>query len=426
MKQKLAAITIILCSIHVFGLYYSAGKSVYFAIDFLGFALIGWSLVFNKKSTQAIPNHFGKPLTYLFLALFISTLSCFIFHDQSILATIIAMRYIFYLAVYFQLRKLNIEKQWIEKMILIGAAIYMVVFFIQVAIFPLKIVDTGRIEEADRGFLRFRIEGAGFLMLAAFMSLNRFLLNKNRQSLLFYIICMVALVMLGFRTLLLTGVIASVFLALKISSDRVKVIRNTFLSLLFILALYLVPFINTYVNDLVELTQSQTDMGDDYVRYQTYNFYRYKVNKDELTLLFGNGFPQDDSRYGKMVSRGVDRGYIYADLGMIGFYLIYGLLAFVAFLYFVIKAVLIKLPKNSQYLNVYFFYMLISSLTTVELYRIGILGIEALALVLIELSLSKKNNSTGLSAQLRSVHHLPVIQTASSDQKPSHSVFITT
>ncbi len=386
-SRKNQVLISILCSVHIFGLYYSIGDFVYFILDGIGLLIIFKNyLEFTYSKNQN--DSFKGPIYLLFICLIVNSISCLIYHDQDIVATLVAMRYFLYLGIYFVLSNAKLSKFYLEKIIVYGATIYLIVFLIQVVIFPLKIVPTGRIDGLDRGLLRFRIEGAGFLMLAGFLFLNRFILYKHKLQLIKYFICLAGLFMLGFRTLLIVAILCSVVLIFRTLNKPLKIVPYLIFISVALYFIYNVPFVNDFINNSSEETSNQLEAGNDYIRFQTFDFYFNKVNVDELSLIFGNGFPQEDSGYGKMVtSQGVEsNGYIFADIGLIGFAIIYGILSLVALLWISFKAIFYKLPKDSIYLSIYFLYLLLSSITTVEIYRIGIFGIEALALYLINVS----------------------------------------
>ncbi|MBI9034688.1 MAG: hypothetical protein JEZ03_09490 [Bacteroidales bacterium] len=388
MKSKPLLIIIILCSVHVFELYYNLGEVFYFVLDAIGFATIFLGIYLRNNYIRPKFQLFRRPLIVLYVALFVSVISCYYFHGQGVISTIIAMRYLFYLTIYFLLTKLKLEKQWLEKMIIVGAGIYLLVFITQVLIFPIEIVDVGRIKHTDRGLLRFRIEGVGFLMLAAFLCLNRFLINRKLLYAIFYGICLGGLFMLGFRTLLLTALFSSYVLLLRLSGNPWAVFRNNLLIFIFLIGLYSIPYVNAFVDEAVEMTFEQADMYEDYIRFRTFDFLYNEVNIDNYTLVLGNGFPQEDSEYGKFVKGvGVEQnGFIFQDLGLIGFGIIYGVLSLLAYLFIAFKAIFIKTKKEDLYLSCYFIYLVTSSITTTEIYRIGIFGVIALALYLIDLS----------------------------------------
>ena len=388
MNSKQIVVILILCSTHLFGLYYNLGQIAYFILDGIGGTLIFFKILGQDK---IIPNRFQlfrQPLIWFYVAILASSISCYINHNQNILATIIAMRYFIYLSIYFAFSKANLRKEWFEKAIIIGASIYLLIFITQVVIFPVEIVNVGRIEEADRGLLRFRIEGAGFLMLAGFLCLNRFLIQFNWRHGLFYLICLGGLFMLGFRTLLITALFTSAILMFRISNRPLLLIRNLTLLFMIIVALFSIPYVRSFTDEAVAMTMEQAEMDDDYIRFQTFDFFYNQVNKNNKTLIFGNGFPQEDSEYGQFVKDvGVNQqGFIFQDLGLIGFGIIYGATSLLALLMISFIAISTKTKKEDLYLGCYFIYLLTSSITTTEIYRIGIFGVMALALHLIDLS----------------------------------------
>ncbi|WP_025761929.1 hypothetical protein [Dyadobacter tibetensis] len=380
----------LLCSVHLFGLYFRVGESVYFILDALALVLIFRDLIsHNYSSTKKRSS--STLLQLFFVAILLSAVSCWLYHDQNIVATIIAMRYFFYLLVYFQLHKLRIHKEFLEQLIFILAMVYMTVFLTQFLLYPYKIVNYGSIEGFDRGLLRFRIEGAGFLMLSTLLALNRFILTRKTKYIIFYAVGFLFLFLLGFRTLLISGVIASYVLVIRLTANPFKIIRNTCIIGLLLGCIYLLPSFQDYIDSMTEQTKNQYVDGQDYIRVRTFNFFSDKVNVDIGSLIFGNGFPQEDSRYGNLVLNiGAKlNGYIFADLGIIGFAFIYGIFALILFISIFIKAIFTKTSQDTFYLSSYFLYILIASLTTVELYRNGMFGIEAMVLYLIDISKRK-------------------------------------
>lgn len=376
-------IIFLFCSFHFYGLHYRIHEFLYFLFDAIGFCLLIGSQFLEVKK-KPFRKNFKKLLLLLFFFLIISAISASFFHQQSFFKTIVAMRYIFYLFGYFLFTKFNIDNRKIYEAIKYGCIFYMIVFSIQFLIFPQQIVNVGRIEEFDRGVLRFRIEGIGFVMLFGLWNLNYYLLRKNKKEILIYIICLAFIYLLGFRTLLLTAIFSSFFLIYKVkgSSSSFYFIVAGFLMLL----VYQIPFVQNYITEAIDLTVEQADDSDSYVRVLAYNFYFGFVNANEYTLLLGNGFPQEESQYGSyIINTGKERyGYIIQDLGLIGFSFMYGIISTILYVIIAVKAIFIKLPKQAKFLNAYFLYLLVSSFTTTEIYRIGILGIIGLSLYLID------------------------------------------
>jgi asparagine N-glycosylation enzyme membrane subunit Stt3 len=77
-------------------------------------------------------------------------------------------------------------------------------------------------------------------------------------------------------------------------------------------------------------------------------------------------------------------GFFWEDLGLIGFYIVIGAITLLGLLWYTIKAIYIKVPPDNLYISIYFIYLLIVSLTTMEIYRPGIFVVEAIGLYLID------------------------------------------
>jgi len=138
---------------------------------------------------------------------------------------------------------------------------------------------------------------------------------------------------------------------------------------------------------------SQVDLGEDYIRMLTFNFLFGEVNAGVGSIIFGNGMPVSGTEYGRLVlDVGANMlGFISADLGMVGFAFNFGLLSVLAFLNLFRIGIFKKLPKDSVYLNVFFIYLVISSVTTAEIYRAGMFVVEAVGFYLITCVCYNKN-----------------------------------
>jgi len=310
------------------------------------------------------------------------------FHGQFPLLTLLAMRYFSYFLVYYLLVMLSVDKDYLVRLVLVFSVVYMAVFSLQLLMFPSAIVPLGHAEDFDRGFLRLRLEGVGFLTLSAFYCLNSYMVDKKKVGyLLFYGVCFYFVYLLGFRTLLVTFLAASFLLLAMYSGSLIKFFVLAVVAFILGLAVLQIDAVNLFVVEMFDLTEGQLDKGEDYIRLLTFNFLFGEVNAGLGSLVFGNGMPFAGTSYGSLVlGVGVDLyGYISADLGLIGFVFNFGLLSLAAFLNIFRIAIFTKLPKDSIYLSVFFVYLLVSSITTAEIYRAGMFVVEAVGLYLITL-----------------------------------------
>ena len=390
-KNNLILFLLLLLSVHLYGLSHRISAALYDVYDLIGLLVFVVLFVevylFNKSLCfDARSRLFDKLILLFFFALFLSVFSCFFYHGQNFLLTLLAMREFAFFSVFLFLIRVGVSAKYVEKLICWFALIYAVVFVLQYLLFPFELVPLGRIEGFDRGFLRVRVEGVGFLTLYAFMMLNKFIQNPARlRYLLYYFGGFVLVFMLGFRTLLLKFLVSYLIMVLLVGrSFGKKLFAFVFSSLLIIGVLFMTPVYDVVIGYL-ELSREQLNSQDEYIRFQTYDFLFNQVNVDFITLLFGNGKPVESSSYGGLVlGMGVDRyGYISADIGIFGFIFKYGLIAFILYLLIIMQAFFSKTDKSSKYLNVFFLYLIISSVTTSELYRAGMYGVQSVVLYLI-------------------------------------------
>lgn len=383
----------LLCSIHFWGLYYSLSEILYDIIDFSfysAFFLFIFTAI-QKPNNFTIPTNywlFSWPIFYFYFFLIMSTLSCWYFHNQFPALTALAMRFFVFLLLYYALMLSGIEKEKIIKLMLIFSGVYMFVFTLQLIVFPNAIVPLGRTTEFDRGFLRLRLEGVGFVTMTGFYLLNKYLNEKKLKLLFGYGLCLFFVFILGFRTLLATYLFSSVLLVLLVNKISVKSLYMLLPVLGLVAIASQLEFVQAFFDESAAASEQQLAAGDEYIRFRTFNFLFNIVNENWVTLIFGNGQPFVGTSYGNYVwLYGAEKmGYIAADLGLVGFVFNYGLISCILFINIFRLGIQQKLGKDSLYLKVFFIYLIISSFTTSEIYRAGMFGPVCVALYLINIS----------------------------------------
>ncbi len=389
---------LILCSIHFYGLYHLFSDSIYDIID-LAFYVIALLIVLNSFfgniAFKIKPKDwiFRKNILYIFLFLGISSISCFLYHGQFPLLTLLASRFFVFLSLYFLLLALNVRKEFLIQIIYIFAFIYMAVFTLQLILFPFELVPLGRIEGFDRGFLRIRVEGVGFITLGGLMSLNSFLVKRTGKYLLFFFLCLLFVLLLGFRTLLATYLITCFFMI--ISFDRS--IKNRIIKLvlfsIFVIALLQIPIVIDFIEAASLKTTEELASSDKNIRIRTFEFLFYQVNPSIVTILFGNGMAFGGTDYGRLIlTYGVEiNGFISADIGLLGFAFNFGLFTLISFISVLWLAFRLRINSRYYYLKFFPFYLFISSFTTSESYRAGMFGVICICLLIITIVNSEKN-----------------------------------
>lgn len=364
---------------------------MYDLIDFMYYVvliiLIISHVLFDCNNYKISIEHsfFFKPIIFLFISLVISSISGYAYHNQNPLLALLAMRYFSYFFIYYILVRYGVKKDDVIKTVIIGAFIYMLVFALQVYLYPKQIVPFDTSTGFSRGFLRLRLEGVGFVTLTAFYSLNRFLLKKKDKTyLLLFFICFIYIFILGFRTLLVSFMFSSLLLVFFNSDSFARILSILTLIGVFLLILWQVEVFRDFVLNSIIQTDDQVSEGDEYIRLKAFQFLFEKVNVDFGSLFFGNGHPFEGTKYGNLVlvEGAKKNGFISADLGLLGFVFNYGILSVIAFLNIFRVAIFKRNTKESFYIKVFFIYLIMSSITTAEIFRAGMFGVEVVALYL--------------------------------------------
>jgi len=390
----------ILCSVHFFGLYYKFGDKLSVLID-LGFIFCACLFFYTNKKQGTISQVYSdnltlyvKYFTFFFLFLFISTISCLYFHDQNMLRTIQAMRTFFYFALFFMLIKSSIPKEKLEMFCYFFLFCYCIVFLLQLAIFPTAIVPLGRTDELNRGLLRFRLEGVGFVTLMGMMSLNKFLSTKKIKHIAVLITCFTFIYLLGFRTLLVTYFLSLLLLVYFFYKSLSLALLINALVIGIGIVLYQSGAGGQFIEENIELTSNQLEDFDDYIRVLTYRFLFEDISPNQFALLFGNGFPYLDSQYGyEVLYVGTElNGFIAADLGLLGFAFYFGGITTLIYILMLVTPLFKQFKKDTVYLKVYGLYLVMSSVTTAESFRIGMFGVLCIYFYLVVIESENKRN----------------------------------
>lgn len=385
-------------SIHVYGIYHLISDSIYDILDaffyFVAFSVIG-ARFFGRSNFSIPPKdwYFSKNILYVYFFLILSSVSCFYYHEQFPILTLLASRFFAFLLLYFLILALNIKIEFLTRIIYFFAIGYMLIFSTQLIAFPFEIVPLGRIEGFDRGFLRIRVEGVGFITLGGLLALNSFLVQKKVKYLIFFILCLLFVLLLGFRTLLATYLITCFFMTISLDKDIKNRVLKLLLFSIFVILFIQLPLVSDFIQEASLKTTSEITSKDENIRFQTFNFLFFQVNPTLISLLLGNGMAFAGTAYGQLILLyGVQiKGFISADIGLLGFAFNFGVLTLLAFLSIFLKAFKMHIPRQHYYLRFFPFYLFISSFTTAEAYRAGMFGVICICLVILTIVRYEKN-----------------------------------
>ena len=86
---------------------------------------------------------------------------------------------------------------------------------------------------------------------------------------------------------------------------------------------------------------------------------------------------------------------VWVDIGLLGFFIVVGAIATAGLLWYTLKAIFARVPREMYYVCFYFLYLLLVSFTNEEIYDNGIFTVQAVGLYLIDVALDQKTDRTG-------------------------------
>jgi hypothetical protein len=329
-------------------LYYA-----YYALFLVAFLLV----ILRYRDSDY--NVFVTPMLLLLIAIIISCFSANISWSQSLINSFKTPAFYLSYILFFLLIIWKMRVPDIEKIIIILGVIYIIVFAIEYYSYP-KVIFGENIEKVtdERGFERIMLGGEGFLFLFSFYTLNKYLLKRNSRWLIIYIITLISIIMTLTRTLIAVSFILSTLYILRKSNYLNKIMAVFFI----ICFIYLFTKMNFY-NLLLEQTVTETQNINDNIRIKSALFYLIDFSPNNFARVFGNGIPYEGSsfsRYSYFLEN--ELGFYQTDIGYIGLYSKFGLLAILAYIVFIYRTVKISIPDDYLYCKYFLYFVFIISI----------------------------------------------------------------
>lgn len=384
---KLIFIVLLLFSIHFWDLKFIPQK--YNVENLITWLVCGYSFfMVSQKSNMQFKN-----AIFLFLiGLIFNSFSAYINLGQSPYKTLLSFGFYYFILLYFLLHYFKLSRAFLENIIIIFAIIYSVLYIYQYSVYP-NIIFKNDTKTAVLS-LQFAILGHGFLMLAYFLILNRYLLKPKLKNILMASGLLIVLLLCDFRTLIAGAILVTLIMFIKVGQFNAKKIFRLIFITLFVVGLFQFRGVSKIFKESVVLTQQNLAEGNKYIRLVELEFFFKKYPENISYFFLGGGKPTGANLYNfNPRAIGMNYNIVWVDLGLLGFYIVIGAVAVSGLLWYIIKAILIKLPKDRLYLNYYFLYLLIVSITNEEIYRNGIFTVQAIGLYLIDNALNEKSKS---------------------------------
>ena len=377
--KRILLLLILLCSIH-FWRYYRIPSTFYKLTDLFALVILGASLVLKLSSEL----RFKSAIIVLLIGIFFNILSAYFNNGQGIKDTMLSFGPFYFILFYFYLHWHKPEKEELEKIIIIFGFVYALFYLYQARKFPERIFIGSMFE--DRGTIRIRLEGSGFLMFAYFLLLNRYLMKRKIMHVVLALFLFLVLIKSGYRTLTLGAILVSGILFIRLINTSLLNYILIVLAVFLFIGLFQLPSTSRIIDNMINTSEQQFEQSDQYIRKLQYEYFTKEYPKNISYYIVGGGLPGaygSYSRYMRYLTSNL--GYYWVDLGLIGFYFVVGGVALFGLLLFTFQAIFSKVPNEGFYLKAYFVYLLIVSITTMEIFRPGIFAIEAMGLYLIDI-----------------------------------------
>ena len=324
---------------------------------YYGLFLVTLILIIFKHHRSA-KSVFGTAFLVILSALSLSIFSAALNWDQdwidSFKATSPYMVYVlFFLLV---ISKITISET--EKIIVVFGILYMVLFTVSYLIFPNTILNVTQAYGDERGFQRIAINGIGFLFLFSFFSLKKYLVSRKYLWLLIYLVTCGFIVMTLTRTL-----IACSFLLSFIYFLRQSTVSNKFLLFGFAVILMYGASQMSFFQWMKSETTMQIGSAKDDTRVLSVKYYLNDFSPNNLARIFGNGQPYYETNYARFVTKlEKGKGLYTSDIGYIGFYVKFGILAILGYMLLIYKTIKVRITENHIYCKYYLYFIFIISL----------------------------------------------------------------
>lgn len=318
--------------------------------------------------------------TTFLVAIFLNCMSSLFFRGQNFSTSYFAYYQIWYLMFFYALalEKKNID--YVDTFLKWVILTVTVVYYIQLCIFPKVVWGNAGAEWVAENELYFRglvVGGESAISLGYFYFFNKYLVNKNKVSLLLMIICAIPFFIRGYRIMITAAILGSLILYVRTQKRinyvlfALKIIIGAGLICGFILLLYqYVPIVQNSLDSLLNRSEGgQTFDNDDYIRIVSINYYYTEFFKNPIEMFLGAGMIGADGPVAEVFARLMQYNFNLTDWGLIGLSWYAGMPVVLCIIYYLLCGIFQKMPPSYRYVNAWFLYLLVISLTDPEMYQ---------------------------------------------------------
>jgi hypothetical protein len=264
----------------------------------------------------------GIIIGFIFLSVFFGAYGALWGHNQSMLLSLWAPSYIYFYLFYYFLHSIRLRTNDLERLIIVMAIIYLIIYFFQYAIYP-KILFGARASE-ERGTVRIFIPGGGFASFIYYYFLQKALTTDKKISALYCLLYFAVPILQGTRSSVSTLLLGTLLFVLLSKQVKSKIIVSI---LIFAASALIFIVFQEIIMNLIDVSKSQASQEDDDIRVKCIKFFLYEFSPTSLNYWIGNGESHGASSYGMRIFFYKEfYGFYQSDIGIIGEYSKFGVL----------------------------------------------------------------------------------------------------
>lgn len=337
-------------------------------IDLAGSAFIIVLLILHivYANHKSVKQNFTFPVLLILASLPLSMLMVKFCRDQDYIQTMFAQRAIYYYLLYFLLHYLKVRIRDIERIFILLGLVHVAFYFLQYFAYPKILFNVFILH--GRGTVRVYLGGAGYFVIAYFMSMQAYFRTNKPKYLILMILFFSIFILLGGRQ---TLAIMTFLLILFVLVDR-KVKSKVFNGILIMAAVVTIFFMfQGIIEQLILESYHDKRQGQDYIRILAYKHFLTDFYKCPLAYITGNGAVADHTNFSRELGKlATTRGFFLSDIGLASNYVTYGILFTIGVLIICIKALRIKIEKQYDYFK-YMFISIVLALPTGRAFEVA-------------------------------------------------------
>lgn len=346
---------------------------------------------FESRKRNSTIMLFDRFILCVFGCLLLNAVACWINRDQSIFLTFCTADFRNFLSLFFfyYLVRKNFSIVKVERALEILFFLYCACFLLEYFLFfPTPIFHLLGLNVAEH---RFRLVGQLINFIGFFYFLNKFLIGeRNKKNVIGCLLGVLCIFLLGFRSFIFSVLIVSLVQVFRVVGFSKSLVKITVACGLIACCASQFEFTQRVVGNMITRQLDQEKKGDEYIRLREWQYFTEEHFLNGWDRFFGSGPENEKSQYGKKMAkmRVVEKYYSYSiatwwDWGMIGLSWAMGIPLAITLLLFVLYMIFFKTGKKYMYVSSVYLLLLLTSVSTMEIYRFGAITFHALMIYLV-------------------------------------------